>query len=537
MISSVAGGLVLNRRALLAGTAAGLAMPRLGRAAGASTLRFIPAIDLAFLDPHWTTAYVTRGHGYMVFDTLYGQNGAFEPSPQMLEGHVVEDDGKLWKLRLRDGLLWHDGERVLARDCVASINRWAKRDAFGDALMQATAELSAPDDRTIQFRLNKPFPLLPHALGKVTSPMPAMMPERLANTDPFKQITEIIGSGPYRYVGDERIAGARNVYARFEGYKPREGSASDWTAGPKQVHFDRVEWTTIPDASTKVAALQSGEQDWWENPTHDLLPLLIRDRKVKIEVNNPTGSVNMMRPNHLQPPFDNPAILRALMPALDQSSFMAAIVGTDPAMYHVPHGFFCPNTAMASEVGLEPLMGPRDLDKTKRLLKEAGYAGEKVTMLVATDYAQFKAIGEVAADLMSRAGMNVDFVATDWGTMLQRRNNKGPVDEGGWNCFFTGWEGVDHMDPSNHYAIRGNGDLKSSWPGWCVSPKLEAYRDAWFAAPNVEAQQAVCRDMQLQCMVDVPSIPLGQYVQPTAYRTDITGVKKGFATFWGVKRA
>jgi peptide/nickel transport system substrate-binding protein len=527
----------VKRRHFLATGLSGLALPSIVRAASATTLKFVPQIDLAFLDPHWTTANVTRGHGYMVFDTLYGQDGSFTPQPQMLEGHVVENDGKLWKLTLRSGLLWHDGAPVLARDCVASIRRWAARDAYGGALMAATVELSAPDDRTIQFRLNKPFPLLPNALSKPTTPSPVMMPERLALTDPFKQITEMVGSGPFRFVADERVPGATNVYQRFDKYLPRDSGKPDWTAGPKVVHFDRVEWTTIVDAGTKAAALQAGEQDWWENPTHDLLPLLRKDKNIRIETINPTGSVNMMRPNHLQPPFNNPAVLRALFDVIDQASFMEAIVGNDPSMYAAPYGFFCPNTPMASTVGLDPLLGPRDYGKAKEMLKAAGYAGEKVVMIVATDYAQFKAIGDVAADMMTQSGMNVDYVATDWGTMLQRRNNKGPIDQGGWNCFFTGWEGLDHMNPSNHYAIRGNGNDSSAWPGWCVSQKLEDCRNAWFDARDQASQKKICQDMQLQCMVDVPSVPLGQYFQPTSYRTSLTGVLNGFATFWNVRPA
>ena len=527
----------MRRRHFLAAASASLALPSVVRAASATTLRFIPQIDLAFLDPHWTTANVTRGHGYMVFDTLYGQDATFTPQPQMVAGHVVDADGKVWTLTLREGLVWHDGTKVLARDCVASIKRWAKRDAFGGALMAATDELSAPDDKTIRFRLNKPFPLLPAALSKPTTPSPVMMPERLANTDPFKQITEMVGSGPFRFLAEERVPGARNVYAKFDKYVPRGDGPLAWTSGPKVAYYERVEWTTMPDAGTKVAALQAGEQDWWENPTADLLPLLARDRAITVAQNNPTGATNMVRPNHLQPPFDNPAVRQAMFSVIDQGAMMEAIVGSDPAMYHVPHGVFCPNTAMATEAGLDPLRGPRDYAKAKEMLKRAGHAGEKVVLLVATDYTQFKAICDVLADSMGRAGMNVDYVATDWGTMLQRRNNRGPVDQGGWNLFATGWEGVDQMNPSNHYAIRGNGDDKASWPGWCVSPKLEALRNAWFDAPTLAAQKEVCEQMQLQCMVDVPSIPVGQYVQKTAYRKNVTGVLQGFATFWNVRPA
>jgi peptide/nickel transport system substrate-binding protein len=455
----------------------------------------------------------------------------------MVEGHTVENDGKLWKLTLRPGLSWHDGEPVLARDCIASIRRWAKRDAMGDALMLATDELSAPDDRTIQFRLKKPFPLLPDALGKSPSPMPAMMPERLANTDPFKQITEIIGSGPYRYVANERVQGARNVYQRFDGYKPREGGMPDWTAGPKITHFERVEWTTIPDAATASAALQNNEQDWWENATHDLLPMLKKQSAIKIDVLDATGQNQMMRPNHLQPPFNNPAIRRALLWGFDQAEFMQAIVGNDPSMYHTPLGSFALGTPMASSAGLEPMAGPRDMAKVKEMVKAAGYAGEKLVLIVPTDYVTLKALGDVAADTMGRMGLNVDYIATDWGTMLQRRNKKDPVEQGGWSAFVTGWAGTDHLNPAGHIALRGNGDAPSAWPGWCVSPQLEALRNAWFDAPDLAAQRAVCAEMQRQAMTDVPYVPLGQYIQPTAYRGGLTGVLHGFATFWNVRRA
>ena len=247
-------------------------------------LKFIPQSDLAILDPVWTTAYVTRNHGYMVFDTLYGQTGqedGFKATPQMVAGHVVENDGKTWKLTLRDGLLFHNGEKVLASDCVASIKRWGARDAFGQALMARTDELSAPDDKTIVFRLKQPFALLPDALGHGASNMCAMMPKHIAETDPFKQFTEVVGSGPFRFKADERVQGSLFVYERFDKYKPREDGEASFTAGPKIVHFDRVEWHVQPDYATKAAAMQAGEMDWWENPPADLLPLL---KKAKITV-------------------------------------------------------------------------------------------------------------------------------------------------------------------------------------------------------------------------------------------------------------
>ena len=522
----------MRRRTLLAGlSATALAKPALVRAAASTTLRFIPQVDLSFLDPHWTTAYVTRNHAYMIFDTLYGQDASFAPQPQMVEGHTTSDDGKLWNLRLRSGLMWHDGTPVLARDCTASIKRWARRDALGDALMLATDELSAPDDRTIRFRLKRPFPLLPAALGKAAAPMPAMMPERLANTDAFTKIPEMIGSGPFRFVPGERIVGARNVYERNEKYVPRSGGAVTWTAGPKIVHFDRVEWTTMPDPGTAAAALQAGEQDWWENPALDLLELLKKNKNINITLPDPTGYVEMMRPNHLQPPFNNPAIRRVVMRAIDQDNFMQAIA-PDPTLYHVPVGFFGPGTPMANDEGLEVLKGPRDVAKLRQELKDAGYKDERVVLLVPTDYVTLKAMADVAADTMRAIGMNVDYVATDWGTMLQRRNNKQPVEAGGWSCFISFWAALDWSNPASHIALRGIGE--AGWPGWASDPKIEALRQDWLLATDDATRKSICEDIQRQAMDQVPFWPLGQYFQPTAFRSRIRGINDGFATFWNV---
>jgi peptide/nickel transport system substrate-binding protein len=526
----------MRRRSLLQGMAvstAALTAPALAQGQS-RTLRFIPQIDLAFLDPHWTTANVTRNHGFMVFDTLYGLDPNDVPYPQMAEGHVVEDDGRRWTIRLREGLLFHDGTPVLARDCVASIRRWGARDAFGGALMRASEEIAASDDRTIVFRLKKPFPLLADALAKTTAMMPAIMPERIARTDPGTQITEIIGSGPFRYVQEERLQGARNVYARFDRYRPRDGGPPLGTAGPKVAQYDRVVWTTIPDSATAAGALMTGEQDWWEQVAHDLKPMLARSRDIQLRVQEETGTIGMLRPNCTQAPFNNLAIRRAVMGAIDQAAYMQAIVGDDQASYHVPTGFFCPGTPMASEVGLDPLRKPRDDEAVKRDILAAGYKGEKVVLLVPTDYVTIKALGDVAADMLRRIGINVDYLATDWGTMLQRRNNRGPVEAGGWSLFATSWTGTDWLNPATHVGVRGNG--AAGYAGWYESARLEDLYNSWFDAPGLAGRQAVCQDIQRACMEEVPYYPLGQFKQQTATR-GVQGLQPGFTKFWGVQPA
>jgi peptide/nickel transport system substrate-binding protein len=525
--------MALSRRALLRAAAAvpALSLPGLVRAEAQTTLRFIPVIDLVFLDPIYATAQVTRNHGFMVYDTLYGMNAALEVSPQMVADHVVSNDDRQWDLTLRDGLMWHDGERVLARDCVASIRRWAIRDGFGGELMAATDELSAPDDRTIRFRLKRPFPLLPQALGKAAINAAFMMPERLASQDAFKPLTEVVGSGPFRFVADERVQGARNVYARFERYQPRPDGAADWTAGPKIVHYDRVVWTTVPDAGMGAIALRTGEQDWQETTPHDLLPELAGAGTIATRILDPRGYTCMLRVNHLQPPFNNPAIRRALLGAIDQADFMTAVAGTDPAYQFSPIGFFAPDTPMASDVGLDVFRTPRDMAKVKAELKAAGYNGEKVVLLIPANSLAQKPLGEVAADMLQRAGMNVEVAALDFGTVLQRQLKKEPVGQGGWSAAVGNWQGIDWLNPAANTNLRGEGKVA----GWYTSEKMGGLREQWLAASTLPQQQQVCRDIQALAFEDIPYYPIGQYKQPTAYRKSITGILDGTAVFWNVR--
>jgi peptide/nickel transport system substrate-binding protein len=525
---------MMHRRSFLASTAAAVAMPAIARGAASNVLTFVPQADLAVLDPIWTTTYQSRDHGFLVFDTLFGVDSSFKAQPQMADGAVSDNDGKTWRITLRPNLMFHDGSKVLARDCAASIRRWGARDGFGQALMAATDEISAPDDNTIVFRMKYPFPLLPDALGKTPPSMCPMMPERLATTDPYKQVTEMVGSGPYRYKADERVAGSLVVYERNAKYVPRPNGTPDGTAGPKIAHIDRIEWRIIPDPSTVAAAVQNGEIDWWLVPQADLLPLLRKQRNVKVENIVPTGFIATMRFNQLNPPFDNPAIRRALLGAVQQSDYMIGMVGTDEDLWRVPCGIFTPNTPLASDAGMDVLTSKRDLAKVKRDLDVAGYKGEKVVVLTPTDIASAKALADITADTLKHAGMNVDAQAMDWATLVGRRAKMDPVEQGGWSIFHTSWSGLDQINPAGHIFLRGNG--KAASPGWPTSAKIEELRDAWFKAPDMAAQQALARELQLQALQDVPYIPLGQYFQPTAYQSNLTGVLPGNPVFWNIRR-
>ncbi len=523
----------MRRRTLLTTAAAALAAPRIGNAQAAKPLRFVPDADLAIADPVVTTSYQTRDHGFMVFDTLYGQDNEYRVRPQMVEGHTVENDGKTWNLTLRDGLMFHDGTKVLAKDAAASVARWGKRDSFGQALMARTDEISAPDDKTIRFRLKEAFPLLPDALGHYSPSMCGIMPARLAETDATKPLTEMVGSGPFRFRADERVPGSRVVYEKFQGYKPRNEPA-ERTAGGKVVHIDRVEWAIMPDTATVASALVNGEIDWWGTPVTDLLPLLRKSANIVLPTLVSTGFVATMRLNHMHAPFNNPAIRRAVMHAVSQSDYMTAVQGEDRSTWADAVGYFCPDTPMASKAGMENLTAPRDLEAVKRELAAAGYKGERVVLLAPQDIPSSKALMEVTADLFKRIGMNVDVQAMDWATVVQRRVKQEPLDQGGWSVFQTSWGGVDQFNPAVHAFLRGNG--KDGIFGWPVSPRIEELRAEWFKAPDLAAQKKVAEQLQLQAFQDVPYIPLGQTKGPTAYRKDLKGVLSGMPIFWNITR-
>ena len=525
-----------SRRSLLAGAAVAVAAPRVvgAQSAASRTVRFVPQADLAVLDPVVTTATVTLVHGFAVFDTLYGTDARYGTSPQMVEGHVVERDGLEWTLTLREGLRFHDGEPVRGRDCVASIRRWAPRDMFGAELLAATDELTAPTDRTIRFRLSRPFPLLPRALGKVTASMPAIMPERLALLDPSRPVAEMIGSGPFRFLANERVSGARVAYERFAGYVPRPDGVPSRSAGPKVAHLDRVEWHILPDPATAAAALQSGEVDWLEVAPPDLIPLLRRRRELAVTVTE-EASLALMRLNHLHPPFDNPGVRRAILGAVDQSAYLTAGFGEDRNTWNDRAGVFLAGTPMATEAGLEVLTGPRDLERVRRDLAAAGYRGEKVVILQPNDLALLKVQTEVAVDMFRRAGMTVEVYAADWGSVAARRASREPVERGGWSVFISGVSAGGVIDPVAHLGLRANG--AGAWFGWPDSPALEALRRDWIAAPDVAAQRRIAEAIQTRFWQDVPYVPLGQYFRVMAHHRGLTDIPVGLSTFTGVRRA
>ena len=517
--------------ALVAG--GGISAPAFSQG-NARTLRFVPQSNLANFDPIWGTQYVVRNASAMVWDTLYGVNAKLEAQPQMVEGETVSSDGLTWTFKLRSGLKFHDNEPVLAKDVVASITRWMPRDPMGRMLKAIQKELVAVDDRTFRWVLGSPYPKLKYALGKTNAPICFIMPERIAATDPFVQISDYVGSGPMKFNRSEWVPGASATFSKFDGYVPRDEPA-DWLSGRKQMMVDRIEWVVMPDAATAASALQNGEIDWWENPITDLIPLLRRNRNVAVDIADPLGNIGSFRMNHLHPPFNSKKVRQAVLKAMSQEDYMRALIGNDNALWKPLPGYFTPGTPGYTEAGGDILKGPRDMDAAKRLLEEGGYKGEPVICVVAQDLPTTKAQGDITADLLKRMGMNVDFVATDWGTTGQRRAMKNPPDQGGWSMFHTWHAGADCVNPAAYDAVRATGD--TAWFGWPKSDAVEAGVAEWFAAPDAAAEKVAMDKVNTAAIDDVIYAPTGFFLGYTAWRKNVSGIQKGpLPFFWGVSK-
>jgi peptide/nickel transport system substrate-binding protein len=498
-------------------------------------LRIVLGQELAILDPIISTNNATRQFGYMVFDTLIAMDSMGQYRPQMLEGWTVSEDGLRYVFRLREGLEWHDGAPVTAADCVASLRRWGARDGLGQLLMAATASLVADDARQFTLTLSRPFGFVIEALGKPGTIVPFMMPERLAATDPMRPVSEIIGSGPFTFRREEWRQGDRAVFRRFARYRPREEPA-DGLAGGKVVHFEVAEFVSITDPATRAAALQAGEVDYLEFLSPDYIPSMRRNRNVIVM--QPSGGMGQYMPfitlNHAIPPFNNPRIRQAAQAALDQSEIMAAM-GL-PADLYVPD---CTSILTCNSPSFIPATHPnlalRGVERARTLLREAGYANERVIFMHPTDSVNLSPVASMAMQQLRRAGFNVEEYASDWATVAARRLNREPIERGGWNAMPLIWPGVDLFSP---IVFAGTAFNCRAYPGWFCDEPMRDLLVTYTETRDPARRRELATAIQDRFHENVNLIIAGQMSVPQAHRADLQGVVPfAFPIPWGLRRA
>ena len=501
--------------------------------ASAQTLRVVMHSDVKVLDPIWSGAYITRNHAYMLYDTLFSMDEKFAIKPQMVESFDTSADGLVWSFKLREGLEWHDGQPVTAEDCVASLKRWSARDSMGQKLAASLQEYKIVDARSFQIVLKEKFGQLIESIGKPSVVVPFMMPKRVAETDPFKQIDDYTGSGPFVFRKDEWKPGEKLVYTKFAKYKPRPEPMSG-LAGGKVASLDRVEWVWIPDAETQVNALINGEIDMIESVSYDHLAILEKNKAVRV-VTSSVSNQYVFRMNWLQPPFNNQKIRQAAAMAMNQEDFLQANVG-DKRFWRLCKAMFTCETPLATTAGMDGLIEGNSA-KARQMLAEAGYDGTPVTLLYPTDLGVIKQLGPVAKAALERAGFKVDLVPMDWQSLVTRLSTKkGPPAEGGWNAFSTSWSQVDILDPLMTPYLASN--CEKARPGWPCDETMEKLRDKFVKAETPADKKAVAEEVQKHAMQIVTHVPLGEWFGAAAVRANIgtLPVPPPVTVFWGMTK-
>jgi len=500
-------------------------------AAETKTFKVVMHSDLKALDPIWSGAYIVRNHGYLVYDTLFSIDEKFHIRPQMAESWGLSDDGLVATIKLREGLAWHDGKAVTAEDCIASLKRWQARDSMGQKLAGFLKEYRIVDERTFQIVLKEKFAPLLDSIGKPSVVVPFMMPKRVAEIDPFQQIGEFVGSGPFIFKKDEWQPGVKVVYLKNPNYKPRPEPASG-LAGGKIAKVDRVEWIWIPDAQTQVNALLNGEVDMIESVAHDLLPLLERDKSVRI-IRDPTSNQYAFRMNWLQPPFNNARLRQAAFVALRQRDFLEAVVG-DRRYWRTCRALFTCGSPLAMETGMEGLL-EGNAEKARTMLREAGYDGTPIVLLQASDLGVLTNLAPVAKGLLERAGFKVDMQTMDWQSLANRvTTKKGPASEGGWSAFATSWVQLDILDPLMTNYLAATCDKARA--GWPRDPGMENLRDNYVRAEGTEEKRRIAEEVQIYNTKVVTHIPLGEWFRVGAVRNEVEMLTPlaPVTVFWGI---
>ncbi|MGE0874084.1 MAG: ABC transporter substrate-binding protein [Burkholderiales bacterium] len=527
---------MLHKRTI-AGLVAGALLGLAGAAQAqgdAKTLRVVPHSNLAILDPIWTTAYMSRNHGYMIYDTLFGTDEKSQIKPQMVDTWTTSEDRRLWTFKLRPGLAFHDGKPVTGEDVVASIARWGKRDAMGSALMTFVERMDAPAPDTFRIFLREPCGFVLEALGKPSSNVLFIMPRRIAETDAFKQIEEHIGSGPYVFKRDEFKPGDKAVYLKNPKYVPRKEAPSG-SAGGKHVYVERVEWNlALRDAQAQVNALKAGEVDIIEALAFDHYEAVKKDAKLQVPNTAPAGLQYMARFNHLHKPFDNPKVRQAVLAAFSQRPFLQAQVGVK-ALYRTCPSMFTCGTPYGSPYGSD-IQSKSNMKKAQELLKASGYDGTPIVLMKPTDLASIQKLPDVAAQLLRQAGFKVDLQAMDWQSLVARRAKKDPIDKGGWHMFLTAWQAHDIWNPIANAALDTRGD-KSGWFGWAKDDKIVELRNQFMRETDEAKKKQLANAIQARAFEVGTHVPLGEYVQPVAARKNISGF---FVTngnlYWNLKK-
>ncbi|MFT3761506.1 MAG: ABC transporter substrate-binding protein [Pseudoxanthomonas sp.] len=492
---------------------AGLVAVSIAVTAQADNLRVVPSAPLQILDPLSTTAHITRDHGFMVYDTLFGTDAAGDIRPQMVEKYSVDATKTIWTFTLRDGLKFHDGSPVTSSDVIASLRRWQSKDILGGKMKARTAGMVAVNDQTFQIKLSSPFGLMLEALGKPSSIVPFIMQKSVVDAAGAGPVTTIVGSGPFEFVQAQFKPGERAVYVKNASYKPRNEPASG-TAGGKVVKVDSVEWVFLRDPQTAVNALRKKEVDYLDTAPFEQVADLRKDSRLDV-IKRPLSLSYVMRFNVMAPPFDDPRIRRAAMLAMSQDAILKVQVNVPGAYENCTSVYPCGTTYSSAPFRYT---GKSNFTAARKLLQEAGYDGTPVVILDTPEVRVQNKTAPMISALLRLAGFKTKLMPLDWASWLQKRTSMLPPDKGGWSIFVAGWSPLDLTVPISSAPLTASG--KAGWPGWFEDAEVESLMTQFTDAPGLAEQKAIAARIQDRILAEAAIVPLGQASSYSVARRD-----------------
>lgn len=464
------------------------------------------------LDPHSTTAEATRDLAKLIYESLLTLNENYEVIPQLAESYTVSEDHKTYEFKLREGVKFHNGEEMTAEDVVASMTKWGQ-----DAPEMGNHEWTVVDDYTVQLQLEEPSSLVPYFIADLAR-LAAIMPKDIAESADATGATEYVGTGPFKFVEWKQDEVA--VFEKFEDYVPSSEPTSG-LGGKKEALVDKINCYFVPDPSTRVNGLLSGQYDYAHYLSYDSVPQVENNPGYVVDI-WPYGNEILVF-NKKSGFFTDVKARQAVNYALDMDVVLSsAFAGED--FYELDNSLFLDTQVdWYTDAGKE-YYNQKDEDAAKQLLEEAGYNGEEIVILTSRDYEHHYNAAVATQQELEKIGMNVKLDVYDWPTLLERRS-----DPELWDIFFTGWSTT--MTPHQYTFF----DSRAEWPGWTNNPDIDRLLDEIQAAPTKEEAKALNEELQQIMWEDLPVINLGRNARVSAYSEKV----KGFTVmlgpnFWNV---
>ena len=486
-----------------------------GEARYGGTLRWIPQGSVASLDSHVTSAAVTLGYGYNMYDTLVSWDAEGALQPQMLEDWSVEEDGTKFVFTLREGQKFHDGNALTSDDVIASLDRWRQKAAYGPFFNEVLEGFTKIDDMTLTAEFSEPVGIFLQGLGIPTVSYPIVMPSSVAETPVSDIISDHTGSGPFQFV--EWDLGNRIILEKFQDYSPRD-EAPSFLAGGKVAYLDKLEMIEVPDQETRVAALVTGEVDFLDIMSLDFYDTLNDDPNVEVEIGKP-GSQPIFYFNKSIPPFDmtpNGQLMRQAIQALTNAEEIMQGYGPSDLWATCPSMFSC-GTFFANEVVPEKY-NMNNVELAKQLLDEAGYDGEPLIILDPADFPTIHPIPIVLNEQLKRAGVEVDYRVVDWATEVQIvLSPRGSPASKEWHIaptWMSSWA----------FLPLANGIITKDGIGFYESPAMQDLRARFARESDLNELKKIADEMQRVYFEEVPYVHLGNFFQLRAMNKSLDGL-------------